>query len=362
MESALGTPRSTPPQKEQAVGKKTGRFRPQFSSTEAKLFVFVALMIAAFSFIYPEVFPTSSNLANMSRVVGILIVVSIGQMFALLIGGFDLSVGANMGMVSTVVALQLTGGHGVAESAAMGVGAGALVGLVNGVLISVLRISPFVVTLGTLTFLGGFADQISGGASVSGLPASFGVLGRDNWGPFPSSISIAAIVTALSWVVLARSRIGLYVYSIGGSEETSRVSGVPVVRYQIIAYTLCGLLAGVAGVMLASRIAIGQASLGTGYELQSIATAIIGGVVIGGGIGRLSGVLLGAVLLTVLTTGMNIAGLNTFIQQMVTGVVLVAAVIFARAQSASWPNFKSLLRPRQPKPGSGGGVDPKQGE
>lgn len=308
-----------------------------FGTTEMKLLVFVAALVAVFCFIYPEVFPTSSNLANMSRVAGILIVVSIGQMFALLVGGFDLSVGANMGFVSTVAALRMTDGVAVPEAVLFAVAAGAAVGLVNGILIAGLSISPFVVTLGTLTFLGGLANQLSDGSSVSGLPRSFSNLGAADWGPIPSAIAIAAVITFLAWLLLARTRIGLYIYAIGGSRETARISGVPVVRYEVIAYTVCGLMAGIAGVMLASRVHVGQASLGTGFELQSIATAVIGGVAIGGGIGRLSGVILGVAVLTVLTTGMNIAGLNSFIQQMVTGVVVILAVIFARIDRGAWP-------------------------
>lgn len=314
-------------------------------TTEMKLLIFVGALVAVFCLIYPEVFPTSSNLANMSRVAGILIVVSIGQMFALLVGGFDLSVGANMGFVSTVVALRMTEGSPVPEAVLIGIAAGALVGLVNGLLIAGLSISPFVVTLGMLTFLGGLANQMSDGSSVSGLPAEFRNLGAADWGPIPSAIAIAAVIVFLTWLLLARTRIGLYIYAIGGSRETSRISGVPVVRYEVIAYTICGLMAGLAGVMLASRVHVGQASLGTGFELQSIATAVIGGVAIGGGIGRLSGVVLGVAVLTVLTTGMNIAGFNSFIQQMVTGVVVVLAVIFARIDRGTWP-FDFKLRGR----------------
>jgi ribose/xylose/arabinose/galactoside ABC-type transport system permease subunit len=154
-------------------------------------------------------------------------------------------------------------------------------------------------------------------------------------------VAIASFTRLLAWAILARSRAGLYIFSIGGSRETARVSGIPVVRYEILAYTLCGFFTAVAGIMLTSRVSIGQGSLGQGYELLSVATAVIGGVAIGGGVGRLSGVLLGVVLLTVLTTGLDIGGINQFFQQMVTGLVLIGAVLIARSRGG---NFASMRR------------------
>jgi ribose/xylose/arabinose/galactoside ABC-type transport system permease subunit len=188
-----------------------------------------------------------------------------------------------------------------------------------------------------LTFLRGLADQLSHGGSIAGLPDGLAWFGQGDWGPIPSIVGMAVIAFGLGWAVLARSRVGLYIFSIGGSRQTARVAGVPVVRYEILAYTLCGFFTSIAGVILTSRIGVGQTSLGSGYELSSIATAVIGGVSIGGGAGKLSGVALGVALLVILTTGLDIAGVNEFFQEMLTGVVLVGAVLFARSQlSARW--------------------------
>jgi ribose transport system permease protein len=154
-------------------------------------------------------------------------------------------------------------------------------------------------------------------------------VGGTDWGPVPSGVAIGGICVVACWLVLRRFRLGLYVYAVGGSRETSRLAGVSVVRYEIIAYTLCGLLAGVAGVILASRLSVGQTESGAGYELLSIATAVIGGVAIGGGIGTLSGVVLGTVFIQVLATGLDIAGVGAYQQAMITGVVIVAAGMVA---------------------------------
>jgi ribose transport system permease protein len=327
--------------------------------TELQLLVGLGLLAGVFAAMYSDTFATVANAENMSRVAGILLVVAVGQMFALVVGGFDISVGANMGFVSTVCALGMTQWGGLGTGIALGLLAGAAVGLVNGILIAGLGVSPFVATLGMLTFLGGLANELSDGASVSGLPAGFSSFGGGDWGPIPASVGMAAIVLVLTWLVLSRVRAGLYIFAIGGSRETARLAGVPVVRYEVLAYTACGLLAGVAGIMLASRVSVGQASLGQGYDLLSIATAVIGGVAIGGGIGRLSGVVLGVALLTVLTTGMDIAGTGEFIQQMVTGAVLVVSVLLARLRGIRLPGLRwaVLSRSRQgPRRGSADGA------
>jgi ribose transport system permease protein len=304
-------------------------------STEVQLLVALLVLYAVFAIAYPSQFATASNLENMARQGGVLLVVAIGQMIAIVVGGFDISVGATMGFTSVVAALIMTEHGGVAAGVVVGVAAGAAVGLLNGVMIARLRISPFVATLAMLSFLIGFGNHLSDGASVSGLPDAYKYFGKADWGPIPSSLGIALIVLVLAWVLLARTRAGLYIYSIGGSRDTCRLAGVPVARYEVLTYTVTGLLAGVAGIMIGSRVSVGQAELGSGYELTSIATAVIGGAVIGGGVGRLSGVVLGVAFLSVLNTGMDIAGVGEFLQRMVTGGVLVLAVIVSQLRTGS---------------------------
>jgi ribose/xylose/arabinose/galactoside ABC-type transport system permease subunit len=296
---------------------------------EAHLLIGVVGLIAVFTALYPDIFATESNVQNVARQAGILLAVAMGQAFALLVGGFDISVAANMGLSATVGALVMTD-MGLEAGLAAGVAAGTAMGFVNGLLIAWLKLSPFVVTLGTLTFATGLANELSDGTSVVGLPDGFGVFGADDWGPIPSTVGIAAILLVAAWFLLTRTRVGLYIFSIGGSRETCLLAGIRVVRYEVLAYAICGFLAAVGGLMVASRVGVGQAGLGQGYELLSIATAVIGGVAIGGGVGRLTGVVLGVVLLSVLTTGLNIAGVSEFAQQMVTGAVLILAVLIGQ--------------------------------
>jgi ribose/xylose/arabinose/galactoside ABC-type transport system permease subunit len=307
-------------------------------STELQLLLGLVALYAAFAIPYSSKFSTVDNTSNMAQQGAILLIVALGQMFALLIGGFDISVGANMGFVSVVAARGMTE-HGLVPGILMGLATGLAVGLVNGILIAGLRISPFAATLGMLAFLIGLGNVLGHGASVGGLPADFQYLGSADWGSFPSAVGIAAIALVLVWLVLRRFRMGLYIYGIGGSRDTARLAGVPAVRYEILAYTACGFLAGVAGLMVASRVSIGQAEIGSGYELLSIATAVIGGVAIGGGVGRLSGVILAASLITVLNTGMDIAGVQEYSHRMVTGAVIVVAALVGQLRAGSLREF-----------------------
>jgi ribose transport system permease protein len=320
------------------------RLATLFSSTEFQLMIGVAALTAIFVVIYPATFATGQNFKNMAAVAGILLVVAIGQTITLLVGGFDLSVSANMGFVSVVTALSMTGGRGIVASILFGLMCGAIVGLANGIMIALLGITPFVATLGTLTFLGGYTNYLSDGQSVPGLPENFTYFGGGDWGPLPSALGMALVVLCVAWFLLSRTRLGLYIYAIGGSRETARTAGVIVSRYELVAYVLCGLFAALGGLMLASRVTVGQDSLGQGYDLLSIATAVIGGVAIGGGIGRLSGVVLGVATLVVLTTGLDIAGLSAFVKQMVTGVILIVAVLVAKMRGFELSTLFRLRR------------------
>jgi ribose/xylose/arabinose/galactoside ABC-type transport system permease subunit len=238
-----------------------------------------------------------------------------------------------MGFVAVTSGLAITHHGGLVPGVLAALACGAAIGLVNGTLIAGLGLSPFIVTLGMLTFLRGFGNQLSHGAPIFGFPSTVQYLGHSNWGPIPAPLAIGALVLALMWLVLARSRVGVYIYAIGGSREAARASGIPSVRYEVAAYTLCGALAGVAGVMELSRVSIGYVTNGQGYDLLSIAAAVIGGTLIGGGAGSLSGVVLGVAALTVLSTGLNIGGLDEFDQSMVTGAVVVIAVLVSQSRT-----------------------------
>jgi ribose transport system permease protein len=328
----------TVPPADDAKARSTVRRHRRFAfGNDAQLLVAFVLLSTVFAIAYPDTFASAANLQDMTRVGAILLIVAVGQMFALMVGGFDISVGATMGLVSTVAALEMRDGTSVGVAVTIALACGVFVGLANGIIVAVLHVPPFVTTLGTMTFLVGLSNHLSDGASISGLPAEFRQYGGSDWGSLPSSVVIATTIALIAWLLLGRLRFGLYLQAIGGSRETARTSGIAVARYEVLAYATCGLLSAVGGIVLASRVTVGQASLGQGYELLSIATAVIGGVAIGGGTGRLRGVLLGVALFIVLTTGLDIAGVGQFEQQMVTGAVLVLSVIATQRHGIKLP-------------------------
>jgi ribose/xylose/arabinose/galactoside ABC-type transport system permease subunit len=305
---------------------------PILNRSELALLGFTAVVCLAMTLWHPEDFATWSNVQNMARQGAVLGVVAIGQMFTLLVGGFDISVGSLMG-VSSVVGVDVMLDHGLVPGLLAGIAAAGFLGLINGVLIARFGLSAFVVTLGMFSFARGLALELTNGTPITGPPASFQWFGARDWGEIPGTVGIAAIVALVAALILTLSRMGMYFYAIGSNERASRLAGIHVTRYKALAYVLSGLLAGVAGLMLSSRVVSGQPSLGEGYELQSIAVAVIGGVAIGGGKGRLQGVFLGLVFITVITSGLNIADVSTFIQQMVIGALIVFAVLWDRFQT-----------------------------
>jgi ribose transport system permease protein len=279
----------------------------------------------------PSDFATTSNLQNMARQGAVLGIVAIGQTFPLLVGGFDISVGSLMG-VSSVVGVDVMIDHGLVVGLIAGVGAAGLLGLVNGTLIARFGLSAFVVTLGMMSFARGLALELTGGTSITGAPQSLSYIGARDYAGIPATVIAATGVAVIAGLVLMVSRTGLYQYSIGSNERATRLAGINVVRYKTLAYVFSGLCAGVAGLVLSSRGVSGQPSLGDGYELQSIAVAVIGGVAIGGGKGRLQGVFLGMIFITVVNSGLNIADVSPFIQQMVIGAIIVFAVAWDRVK------------------------------
>ncbi len=313
-------------------GRPPGAWAALAGTIEIQVLLSALALSATFSALYPQSFATGGTMLNMARVAAILLVVAVGQTFPLISGGFDISVASTMGLVSIVISQWMVAGGSVLSGVLLGLATGALVGMANGLFIAILDVTPFITTLGTLTFLRGLADELGNGGSVIGLPVGLGFWGRANWGPVPSAAAIALIALGVAWFLLERTRFGLYLFAIGGSREAARIAGLRVRRSEVLAYVVCGMYAGLAGILLTARVSIGQASLGRGFDLLSIATAVIGGVAIGGGVGKLSGVVAGAVLLTVLTTGLDIAGVNSFYQQMATGAVLVLAVTAANAR------------------------------
>jgi len=266
-----------------------------------------------------------TNMANVSRQMSILALLAIGQTFAILSGGIDLSVGSLLALVSVVCA-QTMKTFGLVEGMTAGILAGALAGLMNGLIVARARVPAFIATLGMLVAARGAALTLSGGLPIAGLPREFLVLGAGYIGPFPIPTIIAVAAFAVAHVILSRTRFGRYVYAMGSNEEAAVLSGINVANYKMLVYITSGMAAGIAGVILTARVVSGQPTLGEVQELYSIAAVVIGGGRISGGVGGIGTTLMGVLVLGILGNGLNLVQVSSYIQNIVIGAIIVGAV------------------------------------
>ena len=284
----------------------------------------ILAMAVVFGSINPN-FWSVTNMANVSRQMSILALLSLGQTLAILSGGIDLSVGSLLALVSVVCA-QTMKEFGLVEGITAGILAGGLAGLVNGLIVARARVPAFIATLGMLVAARGAALTLSGGLPIAGLPREFLTLGAGYIGPFPIPTVIAVIAFVLAHVVLTRTRFGRYVYAMGSNEEAAVLSGINVANYKMLVYVTSGLFAGLAGVILTARVISGQPTLGEVQELYSIAAVVIGGGRISGGVGGIGTTLMGVLVLGILGNGLNLVQVSSYIQNIVIGAIIVGAV------------------------------------
>jgi inositol transport system permease protein len=274
-----------------------------------------------------ENFLSHGNLVMVLRQISINGILAVGVTYVLLTGGVDLSLGSVLALAGVVAALfaqqsQLP----VLLPVLMGLLAGTGCGLINGAVITKGRVAPFITTLGMMTAARGLALVFSEGKPVSKLtPAFLHIAGGDClWIPLP--ILVFTLVSVISWVLLQNTRPGRYIYAVGGNENAARAAGINVHVIKIFAYTICGALAGLAGVIQASRSTTGQPNAGIGYELDAIAAVVIGGTSLSGGVGGIGGTILGALLMGVIDTGLDQMGVSPYYQQIIKGAIIVGAV------------------------------------
>jgi len=297
--------------------------------------VAVLFCIAGLLAVSTDSFATAANLTNVARQVSINGILAVGVTFVLLTGGVDLSLGSVVALSGVVCALFAhPGDHSLAVPISMGLLTGALCGLLNGVLVTRGGIAPFIVTLGMMTVARGLALIFSGGKPVANMTPALTHLAGD-WGPLPIPVLCFAVVAHKSWLFLGRFRLGRHLYAVGGNEQAARAAGVSVPRVKLFAYGVCGLLTGLAGVVLAARITTGQPNAGQAYELDAIAAVVIGGTSLSGGVGSVLGTILGVLLIGVINNGLDLQGVSSYYQAVIKGVIIVGAVWLDRRQSRS---------------------------
>ncbi|MBN2288608.1 MAG: ABC transporter permease [Candidatus Glassbacteria bacterium] len=291
-------------------------------------FFSLVLMALVLSILSPY-FLTLENLFAIGLQMSVIAIMAIGQMMIIIAAGIDLSVGSVLALSGVVCTSLLAGGVPVASALSAGIGVGVLCGLLNGVLVSRGRIPPFIATLGTMGMARGAALIISGGAGIQllELPGAFTFLGGGRlFSVVPVPVIITVVLALAGHGILKYTRMGRYTYAIGSNREAVRLSGVNIHRYLTMIYTFCGLLCGLAGVILASRLRSGQPTAGTGWELDVIAACVIGGASLSGGEGTILGAIIGALIMGVLRNGCNLLDISAFWQQVAIGAIIVVAV------------------------------------
>lgn len=266
-----------------------------------------------------------TNILQQNSVIGII---ACGMTFAIIIGGFDLSVGATAAMASVVCAVVMTtsGQFGVPLGVGAAIAAGIMVGAINGALIAYLRINPFVATLGMMTIIRGLVYVSTNATPVFGVPYEFTNLGLGKIYGAPIVTLIFAAIALLLGAVLQLTRFGHHVYATGGNARATSVMGIDPDRLRFLTYVLVSVCAAISGVLLVGQTASGQPQAAMGYELTAIAAVIVGGASLGGGYGRMFGTVIGVLLLGVVSNGLNLFGVSPFWQPVATGVILILAV------------------------------------
>ncbi len=287
----------------------------------------LVIMIAFFAAANPN-FRTADNLITVLRQVSMLGILSVGLTFVFLLGDIDLSVGVMMGLSATTSALFMTSlGLPVIVSWLLAIMLCTVVGAVNGIIVTTTRMPALIATLGTQNIIYGINYMLCGGLAVYGIPESAKFLGQYKlFGFFPVPVLVMIIVFLLGSFILRRTYYGRYFYAVGGNAEATRLSGININKVKILAYSLCGFCAGIAGAINMSRANSGQPSAGHGFEMDVITACVVGGISAGGGGGKMSGVISGVLIIGVLSNGMTIIGINDYWQMVAKGMVLVLAV------------------------------------
>jgi ribose transport system permease protein len=274
-------------------------------------------------------FLSADNLFNIGSQTAVVAVIAIGMTLVIITAGIDLSVGSVAALSGVVgVILIVNYGFPVPLGILGGILVGAAAGLVNGLLVALGGLNPFIATLGMLSVARGLTYITTGAVAVFGAPESFRLLGQGVLGPVPIPIVVIIIVAIAGHVVLSRTRLGRYAYAMGSNPEAARLSGIPIRRYLTLVYVISGALAGLGGMIAASRVNSGQPNYGLGLELDVIAAAVIGGASLFGGQGTVLGTLIGAFLIALIRNGSVLLNVDIFYQNVIIGVVIWVAVFW----------------------------------
>jgi ribose transport system permease protein len=286
----------------------------------------LVVLIAFFFAMRPDIFLSFTNVRNILYQVAILAIIAGAQTIVMVVGDFDLSVAATAALSGSVSAALMLGGTPVAVAILAGLVVGLLIGLVNGALVAYLNLSAFVATLATLTSVTGLAFLVTEGTTLFNMPPEFNNLGQGRLLQIPLPVFIAIAISVILWAVLRFTTLGRRWYATGGNVEVSRLSGINVRRVRLLAFTIAGLVSAFGGILLAARLGSASAVQGEDNLLFAVAAVFLGMTVARSGAANIPGTMVGVAIIGVMSNGLNILGVNSYVQQVVTGLIIIAAV------------------------------------
>lgn len=307
-----------------------GKTKKKFDFTKYMALIALIILVIIITALNPQ-FIAPNNLLNLLRQASVNALIAFGMTFVILTAGIDLSVGSILAFTGAIIASMILGGTPAWLAGLIGLIIGALLGALNGVFITWGKVTPFIATLATMTIWRGATYVFTGGNPITGGKMNtnffFQFIGQGYLFGIPFPVIITLIAFIICYILLHKTAFGRKTFALGGNEKAAFVAGVKTKKTLIIIYTISGLLAALAGFILTSRLGSAQPDAGTGYEMDAIASTVIGGASLMGGKGRMSGTLVGALLIASLSNGMNLLGINSFYQQIVKGVVILIAVM-----------------------------------
>jgi len=307
------------------TGTREWRLDPHILYGSSRLF-FLVLLCVALSLASP-VFLTPTNALNILRVASLMVILGIGETIVILTAGIDLSIGAVLTISSVIAALMLKAGVPLALALISGLAVGAALGFLNGLMVAVVKLPPFIATYGMMWVASGFAVVLLKGQVIYGFKEDFRFLGVGNLMGTPMPIIIMLVLWLPAYLLMRRTTFGRSLYAVGANQEAARLSGVKKDQTLLLAYTLSGLLAAAAGLVYVARLNASEAGIGVNMLLPTIAAVVIGGTSLFGGEGGIVGTLIGALIMTIVQNGMNLLGIESVWQGVVLGALIVIAVL-----------------------------------
>jgi ribose transport system permease protein len=294
-------------------------------------FIFIFIL---FSFLSPY-FLKGRNISNILVQSSILAIIAVGETIVILTGGIELSVGSVVALTSLTSAFAIVDmGFPVGVGIIIALILSGIIGLVNGVVVSYMHVPPFIATLGMMSIARGGALAMKSGQPIAGIPTAYENLAiYEIFNVIPIFIIYSIVVYFLGYIFLMKTKSGRYIYAIGGNRDSARLSGIKVRIYEMLAYILCGSLAGIGGILLTARLDYATPIAGMGYELDVIAATVIGGTSLAGGEGNVLGTFLGAVMIGTLRNGLTLLNVSSYYQQIIIGLVIIGAVFLDRIKT-----------------------------